>query len=116
MTPEADTTAAAAAPPEADSVLQALAKIHLFHGIAERGLARIAFFVVPSAAAFLLIGDVLAAGLYRGGAFTVQSGLWVWMALAGSAIGLVAGTMGRLYSSASYAMGDATTPLRYRVR
>ena len=42
MTPEADTTAAAAAPPEADSVLQALAKIHLFHGIAERGLARIA--------------------------------------------------------------------------
>jgi putative peptidoglycan lipid II flippase len=40
----------------------------------DRGLARIAFFVVPSAAAFLLIGDVLAAGLYRGGAFTVQSG------------------------------------------
>lgn len=79
----------------------------------DRGLARIAFFVVPSAAAFLLIGDVLAAGLYRGGAFTVQSGLWVWMALAGSAIGLVAGTMGRLYSSASYAMGDATTPLRF---
>jgi len=42
MTPEAETTAAAAAPLEADSVLQALAKIHLFHGIAERGLARIA--------------------------------------------------------------------------
>ncbi len=79
----------------------------------DRGLARIAFFVIPSAAAFLLIGDVLAAGLYRGGAFTVQSGVWVWAALAGSGIGLVAGTMGRLYSSASYAMGDATTPLRF---
>lgn len=78
----------------------------------DRGLARIAFFVIPSSAAFLLIGDVLAAGLYRGGAFTVESGLWVWLALAGSGIGLVAGTMGRLYSSASYAMGDARTPLR----
>ena len=41
MTPEAHTTAEAAAP-EADSVLRALAKIHLFDGIAERGLARIA--------------------------------------------------------------------------
>lgn len=81
----------------------------------DRGLARIAFFVIPSAAAFLLIGDVLAAGLYRGGAFTVESGLWVWLALAGSGIGLVAGTMGRLYSSASYAMGDARTPLRYAI-
>lgn len=84
-------------------------------GRLDRGLARIAFFVIPSAAAFLLIGDVLAAGLYRGGAFTVESGLWVWVALAGSGIGLVASTMGRLYSSASYAMGDARTPLRFAI-
>lgn len=81
-------------------------------GRLDRGLARIAFFVIPSAAAFLLIGDQLAAALYRGGAFTAQSGIWVWAALAGSGIGLVAGTMGRLYSSASYALGDAATPLR----
>ncbi len=44
MTPEADTTAAGAAPQvdTVDTVLAALAKIHLFDGIAERGLARIA--------------------------------------------------------------------------
>lgn len=77
------------------------------------GLQRIAYFVVPSAAAFLLIGGVLAAGLYEGGAFTRQSAQWVWGALAGAAIGLLAGTMGRLYASASYALRDTMTPLKY---
>jgi putative peptidoglycan lipid II flippase len=81
----------------------------------DRGLARIAYFVIPSAAAFLLIGGVLAGGLYQGGRFTSDSAHWVWAALGGSAIGLLAGTMGRLYSSASYALGDATTPLRYAI-
>ena len=81
----------------------------------DRGLARIAYFVVPSASAFLLIGGVLAAGLYEGGAFTRESAQWVWAALAGSAIGLLASTMGRLYASASYALLDTVTPLRYAV-
>ncbi len=79
----------------------------------DRGLGRIAYFVIPSAMAFLLIGGVLAGGLYEGGAFTAESARWVWAALGGSAIGLLAGTMGRLYASASYALGDARTPLRY---
>ncbi len=81
----------------------------------DRGLARIAYFVIPSAAAFLLIGQTLASALYQGGKFSEQSAVWVWAALAGSGVGLVAATMGRLYSSASYAMGDATTPLRFAV-
>jgi len=81
----------------------------------DRGLERIAYFVVPSAVAFLLIGGVLAAGLYEGGEFTRQSAHWVWGALAGAAVGLLAGTMGRLYASASYALGDAVTPLRFAV-
>ncbi|MDH5233698.1 MAG: murein biosynthesis integral membrane protein MurJ [Gemmatimonadota bacterium] len=81
----------------------------------DRGLERIAYFVVPSAAAFLLIGGVLAAGLYQGGAFTRESAQWVWGALAGSAIGLLAGTMGRLYASASYALLDTVRPLQYAV-
>lgn len=81
----------------------------------DRGLDRIAYFVVPSAAAFLLIGGVLAAGLYQGGAFTRESAQWVWGALAGSAIGLLAGTMGRLYASASYALLDTVRPLQYAV-
>lgn len=81
----------------------------------DRGLGRIAYFVIPSSAAFVLIGGVVAGGLYEGGAFTAESARWVWAALAGSAVGLLAGTMGRLYSSASYALGDAVTPLRYAV-
>jgi putative peptidoglycan lipid II flippase len=81
----------------------------------DRGLGRIAYFVIPSAAAFLLIGGVLAGGLYQGGAFSADDARWVWSALAGAAVGLLAGTMGRLYASASYAMGDARTPLRFAV-
>ncbi len=90
----------------ADQVAQALRQR------LDRGLQRIAYFVIPSAAAFLLLGGVLAAGLYEGGAFTRQSAIWVWGALAGSAVGLLASTMGRLYASGLYALGDTTTPLR----
>jgi putative peptidoglycan lipid II flippase len=81
----------------------------------DRGLGRIAYFVIPSAAAFFLMGGVLAAGLYQGGAFTAESARWVWAALAGAGVGLLANTMGRLYSSASYALGDTRGPLRYAV-
>ena len=81
----------------------------------DRGLQRIAYYVIPSAVAFVLLGGVLAAGLYEGGAFTRQSAIWVWGALAGSAVGLLASTMGRLYASGLYALGDTTTPLRAAV-
>ena len=36
----------------------------------------------------------------------------VWIILAGSAIGLSAGTQGRLLGSAFYALGDPRPPLR----
>ena len=75
------------------------------------GLERIAFFVVPSAVAFLLIGDVLAALLFQTGRFDAADSRWVWYLLMGSAVGLVAGTLGRLYASAFYALQDARTPL-----
>src|ERR1044071_7839939 len=38
---------------------------------------------------------------------------YVWVILAGSAVGLLASTLGRLFSSAWYALHDARTPLRY---
>ncbi|MGH7713316.1 MAG: lipid II flippase MurJ, partial [Gemmatimonadaceae bacterium] len=77
------------------------------------GLDRIAFFVVPSAVAFLALGDVLTAILYRGGRFGAAESAWVWRALGGGALGLLAATSGRLYASAFYAMKDARTPLRF---
>jgi putative peptidoglycan lipid II flippase len=39
----------------------------------------------------------------------------VWSILAGSAVGLLASTLGRLYSSTYYALRDTKTPLRYAV-
>ncbi len=41
--------------------------------------------------------------------------MYVWGILAGSAVGLLASTLGRLYSSTYYALRDTRTPLRYAV-
>ena len=79
------------------------------------GLRRIAFLVVPSAVAFLVLGDVLAAALYQSGQFKHADAVYVWAVLAGSAIGLLATSLGRLYSSAFYALLDTRTPLRFAV-
>jgi putative peptidoglycan lipid II flippase len=82
-------------------------------GRLDAGLRQIAFFVVPSAVAFLALGDVVAAALLQTGRFTHDDAVYVWAILAGSAIGLLASTLGRLYSSTYYALKDTRTPLRY---
>ena len=80
-----------------------------------QGLQQIAFFVVPSAAAFLFLGNVVVATIYRSGQFTARDVTYVWGVLAGSAVGLLASTSGRLYSSAFYALRDTRTPLKFAV-
>jgi putative peptidoglycan lipid II flippase len=77
------------------------------------GLRRIAFFVIPSAVAFLVLGDIIAGALYQTGHFRHSDAVYVWSALAGSAVGLLATSLGRLYSSAFYALLDTRTPLRF---
>jgi putative peptidoglycan lipid II flippase len=79
------------------------------------GLRRIAYLVVPSAVAFLVLGDVVAGALYQSGRFHRADTVYVWGVLAGSAIGLLATALGRLYSSAFYALYDTKTPLRFAV-
>ena len=81
----------------------------------DAGLRRIAFFVIPSAMAFLALGDVLVAALLQTGRFRHQDALYVWGILAGSAVGLLASTLGRLYSSSYYALRDTRTPLRFAI-
>jgi len=78
-----------------------------------RGLRQIAFFVIPSVIAFIAIGNVIVAALYQGGRFNSGDTLYVWYILVGSTVGLLAVTLGRLYSSAFYALRDTKTPLRY---
>ena len=79
----------------------------------DAGLRQIAFFIVPTSIAFLTLGDVIAAALFQTGRFTHADAVYVWGILAGSTIGLLASTLGRLYSSTYYAMIDTRTPLRY---
>jgi putative peptidoglycan lipid II flippase len=79
------------------------------------GLRRLTFFVVPSGIAFLALGGVLAGIIFRSGRFTEADANYVWGILAGSAVGLLAATMGRLYASVFYARRDTRTPLRYAI-
>lgn len=79
------------------------------------GLRRIAFYIVPSSMAFLALGDIIAAVLYQTGQFKHDASIFVWGILAGSTVGLLASTLGRLYSSTYYALHDTRTPLRFAV-
>ncbi len=81
----------------------------------DAGLRQIAFFIVPSAMGFLALGDVMAGVLFQTGRFTSADTNYVWGILAGSTIGLLASTLGRLYASTYYALHDTRTPLRYAI-
>jgi len=74
-------------------------------------LRRVVFLVVPSAVAFVAIGGSIVALLFQSGRFNAQDTTVVWIILAGSALGLSAGTQGRLLGSAFYALGDPRRPL-----
>ncbi len=78
-----------------------------------RGLRQIAFFIVPSTAALVFLGDVAAAAIFQTGKFTATDARHVWFTLAGSGVGMLASTLGRLYSSTFYALRDTRTPLRF---
>ena len=79
------------------------------------GLRQIAFLVVPSVVGFLALGDVIVAGILQSGRFIHSDVIYVWGILAGSTVGLLASTLGRLYSSTFYALRDTRTPLRFAV-
>jgi peptidoglycan biosynthesis protein MviN/MurJ (putative lipid II flippase) len=60
-------------------------------------------------------GDVVVGALFQTGRFDHSDSIYVWRILAGSSVGLLASTLGRLYSSTYYAFRDTRTPLRYAV-
>ncbi len=77
------------------------------------GLRQIAFFVVPSSAAFVFIGDAIVTLLFQSGAFTHRDVIYVWATVAGVSVGMLAATTARLYISAFYALSDPRTPFRF---
>jgi putative peptidoglycan lipid II flippase len=74
-------------------------------------LRRVVFLVVPSAVAFVTIGGAMVSLLFQGGRFDSGDTRIVWIILAGSALGLSAGTQGRVLNSAFYALHDTRSPL-----
>ena len=76
-------------------------------------MQRVAFFIIPSVAAFLALGDSVIAPLFQRGVFTHDDTLYVWAVLAGSTIGLLASTLGRLYTSTYWALRDTRTPFYF---
>lgn len=87
----------------------------ILRGRLNRGLRQIAFLVVPSVAGFLILGDVIVGAIYRTGQFVHADVMYVWGILAGATVGLLASTLGRLYSSTYYAMRDTRTPLYFAI-
>ncbi|MFL6335012.1 MAG: murein biosynthesis integral membrane protein MurJ [Pyrinomonadaceae bacterium] len=81
----------------------------------DAGLRQIALFIVPSSMGFLALGGVMTGALYQNGKFGPAETRYVWAILAGSAVGLLASTLGRLYASTFYALHDTRTPLRFAV-
>ncbi len=78
----------------------------------DSSLRRVAFLIVPSVAAFLLLGDSITALLFQTGRFGPDDVRRVWAIVGASSVGLLAATSGRLYASTFYALRDTRTPFR----
>jgi putative peptidoglycan lipid II flippase len=85
---------------------------HALRGRLSAALRQVAFLVVPSTVAFVVIGNVLVAAVFETGRFGAEDTRFVWYVLAGFSVGLPAVTLSRVYSSTFYAMGDTRTPFR----
>nr|MCU0635502.1 murein biosynthesis integral membrane protein MurJ [Gemmatimonadaceae bacterium] len=75
------------------------------------GWQRVLFYIVPSAAAFLALGDLMVGMLYRTGRFGARETHLVHVILGAYAIGLVSAGAVKLLASAHYALRDYRTPL-----
>lgn len=84
-------------------------------GRLNRGLQQIAFFIIPSVVGFLFLGDLIVGAVFQTGEFQQDNTRTVWLVLAGYTLGLLASTLGRLYSSTFYSLKDTRTPLRYAI-
>lgn len=77
-----------------------------------RGFFQILWFVLPSAVAFILFGDLVVALLFQRGAFDAASTRLVALVLAAYAVGLVASSSVRLFAGGFHALQDTVTPMK----
>ena len=76
------------------------------------GFRRIAYFVVPSALAFVAVGPTIVAALFQTGRFDADDSLLVGGVLAAYGIGLLGQATVKLFASGFYALRDTRTPVR----
>ena len=79
------------------------------------GFRRIAFFVVPSAFAFMALGPVIVAMLFQTGRFGSADARLVGAVLAAYGIGLLGPAAAKLFASGFYALRDTRTPVRISI-
>lgn len=102
--------------PEMSSYLGSPEEVHAkLRARLQQALEKISFFIVPSVSAFVFLGDVLVAALFQTGEFGTHQTQVVWFVLIGSSVGLLASTMGRLYSSTFFSLKDTKTTLNFAI-
>lgn len=79
------------------------------------GFRRIAFFVVPSAFAFVALGPAIIGALFQTGRFDSDDTMLVGGVLAAYGIGLLGQATVKLFASGFYALRDTRTPVRIAV-
>lgn len=81
----------------------------------ESGMARIAFYVLPIATMYIVVGDVIVGVIFERNEFNWDDTWGVWLALAVFSLGLPATTSSRLLQNALFALDDPKTPPRLSV-
>ncbi len=79
------------------------------------GFRRIAFFVVPSAFAFVALGPAIIGALFQTGRFDADDTILVGGVLAAYGIGLLGQATVKLFASGFYALRDTRTPVRIAI-
>ncbi len=79
------------------------------------GFRRIAFFVVPSAFAFVALGPAIIGALFQTGRFDADDTVLVGGVLAAYGIGLLGQSTVKLFASGFYALRDTRTPVRVAI-
>ncbi len=75
-------------------------------------VSRVSYFVWPTTVGYLVLGDVIVAGLFQTGAFGDPEVVATYLVLVGYSFGLMASARSRVLSSAFYALRDTRTPAR----
>lgn len=79
------------------------------------GFRRIAFFVVPSAFAFVALGPAIIGALFQTGRFDADDTMLVGGVLAAYGIGVLGQSTVKLFASGFYALRDTRTPVRIAI-